>query len=37
LIASGTEIIWLRGFPVPTEFRATRDNVPAVSIREVPI
>lgn len=37
VIASGNEIIWLKGFPPPAKFRASSGNQAVVVIRERPI
>ena len=37
VVASGTQVIWLRGFPAPAQFRASRADQPAVAIRERPL
>ena len=34
VVASGDDIVWLRGFPAPAQFRACRVGQPAVVIRE---
>jgi tRNA(Ile)-lysidine synthase len=36
VVASGNDIVWLRGFPLPAQYRSTQPGQPAVAIREVP-
>lgn len=37
VVVSGSEIIWVRGFPVPRQHRAQDEAVEAVLIREIPL
>jgi tRNA(Ile)-lysidine synthase len=37
VVASGQDVVWLRGFPAPAQFLATRQDGPAVRIRERPL
>jgi tRNA(Ile)-lysidine synthase len=37
VVVSGAEVIWLRGFPVPSQFRAHDGAPEAVVIRETPL
>ncbi|HXZ31310.1 MAG TPA: tRNA lysidine(34) synthetase TilS [Terriglobales bacterium] len=34
VVASGTDLVWVRGFPVPSHFQAGKDAAEAVLIRE---